>query len=93
MIIASVLWEDDHVAVTLEEEWAQYLVLKIPQEIVEVRTFVDGSTKQLTVNTYERSRISAKRCVDHYGHDCSFYLAQTYDDVGEGFIHVHHLKP
>jgi 5-methylcytosine-specific restriction protein A len=44
------------------------------------------------VNTYERSRISAKRCVDHR-HDCNFYLAQTYDDVGEGFIHVHQLKP
>jgi hypothetical protein len=34
MSIASVLWEDDHVAVRLEEEWAQYHVLKTPQEIV-----------------------------------------------------------
>jgi 5-methylcytosine-specific restriction enzyme A len=93
MIIASVLWEDDHVAVTLEEEWAQYLDLETPQEILEAGTFVEGSTKQITVNIYERSRGSAKRCVDHYGHDCSFNFAQSYDDVGESFIHVYHLKP
>jgi 5-methylcytosine-specific restriction protein A len=31
--------------------------------------------------------------VDHFGHDCSFHFTQSYDDVGEGFIHVYHLKP
>jgi predicted HNH restriction endonuclease len=24
---------------------------------------------------------------------CGFKVAQTYGEVGEGFIHVHHLKP
>jgi 5-methylcytosine-specific restriction protein A len=86
----------DHVAAALEEEWAQYLVLETPQEILQVGTFVEGSTKQITVNSYERSRRAAKHCVDRYGHACSvcsFNFAQTYGEVGEGFIHVHHLKP
>ena len=86
----------DHVAAALEEEWAQYLDLDTPQEILEVGTFVEGSTKQITVNRYERSRKAAECCVDYYGHACSvcsFDFAQTYGEIGDGFIHVHHLKP
>jgi 5-methylcytosine-specific restriction enzyme A len=48
------------------------------------------------VNSYERSRRAAKHCVDRYGHDCSvcgLNFTRTYGEVGEGFIHVHHLKP
>jgi 5-methylcytosine-specific restriction enzyme A len=86
----------DHVAAALEEEWAQYLDLETPQEILGVGTFFEGSTKRITLNSYERSRKAAERCVEHYGYACSvcgFNLAQTYGEVGEGFIHVHHLKP
>jgi 5-methylcytosine-specific restriction enzyme A len=86
----------DHVAVALEEEWAQYLGLQTPQEVHEVGTYVEGSTKRIAVNAYERNRKAAKQCVDHYGHNCSvcdFNFARTYGEVGEDFIHVHHLKP
>ena len=86
----------DHVAAALEEEWAQYLDLETPQEIFGVGTFSEGSTKLIAVNSYERSRRAAKLCIDHYGHSCSvcgFNFAQTYGEAGEGFIHVHHLKP
>lgn len=86
----------DHVAAALEEEWAQYLDLETPQEVSGVETYPEGITKRITVNAYERSRKVARQCVEHYGHDCSvcgFNFARTYGDVGEGFIHVHHLKP
>lgn len=86
----------DHVAAALEEEWAQYLSLETPQEIPAVKTYSEGATRRITVNAYERSRKAARRCVDYYGHDCSvcgFNFARVYGEIGEGFIHVHHLKP
>lgn len=86
----------DHVAAALEVEWAWFLDLDTPQEIPKVGTYIEGSTKQITVNAYERSRTAVQLCIDHYGHDCSvcrFNFARTYGEVGEGFIHVHHLKP
>jgi 5-methylcytosine-specific restriction protein A len=48
------------------------------------------------VNSYERSRKAAECCVDHHGHACSvcgFDFGRSYGEIGEGFIHVHHLKP
>lgn len=86
----------DHIAAALEEEWAQYVGLETPQEVPPLETYPEGTTKRITVDAYERSRKAARRCVDHYGRDCSvcgFNFAQTYGKIGEGFIHVHHLKP
>ena len=86
----------DHVAAALEEEWAWFLDLDTPQELPKVGTYIEGSTKRITVNAYERSRKAAQLCVDHYGRDCSvcnFNFARTYGEVGAGFVHVHHLKP
>ncbi len=86
----------DHVAAALEEEWAQYLDLETPQEVLERGTYVEGSIKRITVNAYERSRKAAEHCVDHHGHACSvcgFDFGGVYGGLGEGFVHVHHLKP
>ena len=86
----------DHVAAALEEEWAQYLGLEMPQEVPSAETYPEGATKRITVNAYERSRKAARRCVEHHGYHCSvcgFNFARIYGEVGEGYIHVHHLKP
>ena len=48
------------------------------------------------MNAYERSRKAGELCVDHYGYDCSvcgFDFGGAYGEVGEDFIHVHHLMP
>ena len=61
-----------------------------------MEVYSEGATNQITVNAYERSRKAARKYEDHYGHDCSvcgFDFAHTYGEAGEGFIHVHHLKP
>ena len=86
----------EHVAVALEEEWASFFGLETPQEVPSAGTYPEGAIRRITVNAYERSRQAAERCVDHYGRACSvcgFDFGRTYGEVGEGFTHVHHLKP
>jgi 5-methylcytosine-specific restriction enzyme A len=86
----------DHVAAALEEEWAWFLDLETPQEIPGAGTYPEGATRRITVNAYERSRTAGELCVDHYGYDCSvcgFDFGRAYGEVGEDFIHVHHLMP
>ncbi len=86
----------EHVAAALEEEWASFSGLETPQEVPGAGTYPEGATRRITVNAYERSRQAAERCVDHHGHACDvcgFDFGRTYGDAGEGFIHVHHLKP
>jgi len=56
----------------------------------------EGLKKQVTVNKYERSSIARARCVEHHGYACKvcgFDFKQFYGDVGDEFIHVHHIKP
>lgn len=80
----------------LEEEWASFSGLETPQEATAAGAYPEGATRRITVNAYERSRRAAELCVDRYGHACSvcgFDFGRTYGGIGEGFVHVHHLKP
>lgn len=66
-----------------------------PEEILEPSRYKEGSTKEVSVNVYERSAPARRACVAHYGFNCSvcnmsFY--EFYGDIGTEFIHVHHLK-
>jgi hypothetical protein len=67
-----------------------------PEEIKEPKKYFEGASKTISVNTYERSKVARMRCVEHHGVDCSvcgFNFENIYGEIGEGFIHVHHLKP
>jgi predicted HNH restriction endonuclease len=47
------------------------------------------------VNSYERNPAARRACIAHYGTGCSvcgFNFGQVYGDLGEGYIHVHHLR-
>ncbi len=58
--------------------------------------FAEGAKKQITVNAYERSASARKICIEHHGcfcAVCSLDFTHLYGDLGEGFIHVHHIKP
>ena len=60
----------------------------VPQGITE------GAKKTTTVNTYERSTVARAQCIQHYGTACSVCdmdFMSIYGDIGDGFIHVHHL--
>ncbi|MGD1861763.1 MAG: HNH endonuclease [Leptolyngbyaceae cyanobacterium] len=50
----------------------------------------------MTVNVYERNAKARKRCVEYYGARCfvcGFDFGNVYGELGDGFIHIHHLRP
>ncbi|MFM2199590.1 MAG: hypothetical protein RLZZ505_3022 [Verrucomicrobiota bacterium] len=86
----------------LEELWRQHLVSlglspqQIPDEISTPERYSEGALRRITVNAYERDPRARKACIDHYGLSClicGFSFGARFGDIGEGFIHVHHLRP
>ena len=62
----------------------------------EVGQFIEGATKRVVVNTYERDPEARAACLTHHGYDCSvcgFNFGCTFGKLGDEFIHVHHLTP
>jgi 5-methylcytosine-specific restriction endonuclease McrA len=68
----------------------------LSEEVIEPERYIEGATKQISVNVYERNPIARKRCIEHYGTSCmvcGFNFYETYGELGKDFIHVHHLIP
>lgn len=71
-------------------------VAGLPEEIPADIDLIEGAKKSITVNAYERDRTARVRCIAHWGLACvvcGFDFRRRYGELGEGFIHVHHLKP
>ncbi|WP_208456456.1 HNH endonuclease [Burkholderia pseudomultivorans] len=67
-----------------------------PEEIRPGETYREGSVEQITVDRYERNPEARRKCVEHWGTTCvvcTFDFGAKYGALGEGFIHVHHLRP
>ena len=70
-----------------------------PDEIAadETAFFEEGGLRKITVNAYERDPAARQRCIEYYGPKCQVCrmdFGKRYgNDIGEGFIHVHHLTP
>jgi hypothetical protein len=82
-------------AVVLEREPATADELH-PEELADPTQYFEGAVRTVAVNAYERNRAARAKCTNHYGTGCvvcGFDFGVTYGDIGEGFIHVHHLKP
>lgn len=66
-----------------------------PDEVEELdESLLEGKTRKVSVNIYERNPIARQQCIDHYGCKCficDFDFKAVYGELGEGFIHVHHL--
>ena len=92
----------DDVAEQIEKDWAKFLnrpaIIKetpLAEEIDTTKTYAEGATRQVTVNVYERSTEARTICINRYGLNCSvcgFNFEKIYGEIGEGFIHVHHLE-
>jgi hypothetical protein len=70
-------------------------VLHLAEEVTDEETLIEGAKKQITVNAYERNPLARQRCLNHYGYSCTickFNFSNVYGDIGNDFIHVHHLK-
>jgi len=62
----------------------------------EVDGYPEGAITQITVNKYERSSYNRKICLEKYGHTCkacNFNFSDVYGEIGQDFIHVHHIVP
>lgn len=67
-----------------------------PDEVQEPTLFLEGSTRRVSVNAYERDRRARSSCIEHHGTACTvcgFRFGDVYGAVAEGHIHVHHLRP
>jgi 5-methylcytosine-specific restriction protein A len=67
-----------------------------PNEIASTAIYTEGSLSNVSVNRYERDRDARDLCIERKGLNCivcGFNFENIYGGLGEGFIHVHHLKP
>lgn len=56
----------------------------------------EGAKMTVTVNRYERSRRNRAHCLAIHGCQCvvcGLDFGEAYGELGEGFIHVHHITP
>lgn len=68
----------------------------LPEELPTNVSYKEGSRGEILVSAYERNRSARDACLKHYGYDCSicgFNFRSVYGEVGDCYIHVHHLTP
>jgi len=66
------------------------------EEAIEPNTLIEGATRRVLVNAYERNDAARSACIAEYGTACvacGFDFERAYGSAGAGFIHVHHLVP
>jgi len=65
-------------------------------ESAENKGLPEGAVTRVSVNRYERNPLNRSACIAIHGcycHVCNLDFKEKYGDIGEGFIHVHHVKP
>lgn len=67
-----------------------------PDEVNDTQILTEGSVRQVTVNAYERNNQGRKICIKYYDincYVCGVNFEKIYGEIGQEFIHVHHLIP
>lgn len=62
----------------------------------EAAVFVEGDVRAVVSNRYERNAAARKACLAAHGTRCcvcDISFGEVYGELGEGFIHVHHVDP
>lgn len=80
----------------LGELWEQFTGLRYPDELLSPESFPEGGRKTITVNAYERNPKARDACLEKFGLKCIVCecdFEKRYGSLGNGFIHVHHVKP
>ena len=65
-------------------------------DVEENCEYYEGHVIKITVNRYERSSVARMKCIECHGAKCvicGMDFGKKYGKIGDGFIHVHHLKP
>ena len=67
-------------------EGAEYIS---PDEVSATGKFIEGATRRVTVNAYERDGRARLACIEKYGLDCSvceMNFAVAYGEIGKDYI-------
>jgi hypothetical protein len=92
--IDRIVKQRDKVAALIEE--SQDALALLPGEVARPAVHIEGTTRCVSVNAYERNREAVRRCKQHHGTVCvicGFDFGAVYGAEFAGFIHVHHLLP
>ena len=57
---------------------------------------LEGQEFSLEQTKYERNPVARQKCIEHFGatcNVCSYTFSEFYGQIGEGFIHIHHIAP
>jgi len=68
----------------------------LPEEVAGGKRYIEGAVERIFVNRYERDPNARSACIRAHGAKCSvcdFEFGKVYGQIGDGFIHVHHLNP
>jgi len=69
---------------------------QLPEEVDAPEEYIEGASKTVSVNSYERNSDARKKCIAHHGYSCvacGFNFEKFYGEIGEKYIHVHHIIP
>jgi 5-methylcytosine-specific restriction protein A len=68
----------------------------LPEEVESPKEYIEGASKTISVNIYERSSAARKKCIEYHAYKCavcSFDFETFYGSIGKKYIHVHHKIP
>jgi len=68
----------------------------LPEEVDTPEQYIEGASKVVSVNIYERNSDARAKCIEYYGYicaACSFDFENFYGSIGKNYIHVHHIVP
>jgi hypothetical protein len=85
------VWSADGAFIEVTRDAALY-----SDEVDHPEIYIEGATKTVNVNRYERNPVARSKCIAHYGPNCrvcGINFSKKYGEIGAGFIHVHHLNP
>ncbi len=86
----------DGATITVEPKGIAVSLRVFPEEVDPNELYVEGATTLIQVTKYERDLAARAACIAHFGAQCSVCgcnFGAVYGEIGEGFIHVHHLIP
>lgn len=69
---------------------------QMPEEVLYPEKYIEGTSRTVAINAYERNAKARAACIRHYGTTCvvcGFNFQNFYGKIGAGIIHVHHLIP
>lgn len=92
-----------HVVAELETAWQQHTrILSKVDQVTDagfnkgIKLFKEGNRVLTSAYYYERDLKARQTCIDHHGTTCcicGFNFGEQWGEIGEGFIHIHHLTP